>query len=263
MKKLGIASIFLISLTFIVTGCWICIFPRSILAQKTNIQDYFYNQSYKDNYINFTTSDGEILSGWFFNRGKGSPLVVCFPGNSCNAGMFTSYAENDPKRSYLMLNYRGYGSSTGHLNEKNMVSDACEALAYYSRELKTIDVSLLGFSLGTGVAIQVCAHSPEVNRLILLAPFDSMAAICGVTSPKKYFYTDFFESISYAPTITCPVHVIYSKDDTVVRPENTHCLLKTFKCPLYIHIESGSHSDIINKPSSKIHITNALESSTK
>lgn len=252
-----------ILIIIIITGlvfflCWLFIPHRSILAQQSGGRDEIVNQTFSEFYIKFKTSDDEILSGWFFNRGEGTPLVVCYSGNSCNASMFIPYAQQDMSRSYLMINYRGYGNSTGRLKEDNMVSDACEALKYYTAELGTHDVILLGFSLGTGVAVQVASRTPQVDKLVLAAPFDSMAAICGVTGIRKFFLKDHFNSVDYAPLIKCPVHVVYSLTDSVVRAENTQNLLKAFKCPLTVQKVHGEHSEVISNLYNMNLIINAL-----
>ena len=223
---------------------WVFIPYRSILAQEA-CSDAVFNDEHIKQYVTFATSDGEKLSGWFFNRGQESELVICYAGNSCNAGMFTDMARLDSTRSYLMLNYRGYGESSGRLKETNMVDDACEALRYFSRELQTERVTLLGFSLGTGVGIQVAARMPEVDKIVLAAPFDSMAAVTGVSGLKKWILKDHFYSIDYAPSVKCPVHILYSIEDTVVRPEQTHRLVAAFRVPVQVVKVTGSHTDVI------------------
>lgn len=223
--------------------------PRSILAQRSGAADSFYNREFAAQYILFETRDGEKISGWLFNRGKGSDLVVCFAGNSCNAGMYTEYACRDIGRSYLMLNYRGYGASTGNLTEKNMVQDACDAIAFYAPKLAPSKITLLGFSLGTGVAIQVADKCRQVSRLILVCPFDSMANTClgSGFNIKKYLYDGNFDSIRFAPRLQQEVFVIYSKDDTTVRPEQTERLLSCFTCKPQVFVVNGGHSDVITQ----------------
>lgn len=251
----GMKSVFqyvlcvLVVLAVVAVG-WVVVPYRSVLAQSS-CSDAVFNDEHIEQYVTFATSDGEKLTGWFFNRGKGSELVICYAGNSCNAGMFTGIARMDSGRSYLMLNYRGYGGSSGRLKEANMVADACEALLHFSRELQTEQVTLLGFSLGTGVAIQVAARMPEVDKMVLAAPFDSMVAVTGVSGLKKWILEDHFYSTEYAPSVKCPVHIIFSMEDMVVRPEQTLRLAATFKVPVQAVKVSGSHTDVIAMPENR------------
>lgn len=241
---LAICAVFL--LVSLATALWLFVPHRSILSQSSGAQDSVYNEKYQSSYIQFRSSDGEELSGWLFNRGPSKELVMCFPGNSCNAGMFAVFAEADPDRSYLMLNYRGYGNSSGSLTEENMVNDACEALSHFSSSLQTDEIKLLGFSLGTGVAIQVAARNLNVKQAILLAPFDSMASVCNLRGIWKWILKDHFMSVDYAHKVKCAVHVVYSEEDGIVRPEYTRRLLQHFACPVQVTRVKGSHAQVVS-----------------
>lgn len=239
--------------------CWIFIPYRSIIAQSSSTSDDVYNRQFAENYIVFKTQDGELLSGWFFRRGKGTELVVCIPGNYCNAGMFAAIAQNDNTRSYLMLNYRGYGNSTGRLKEANMVNDVREISRHYASEIQTDKIILLGFSLGTGVAIQAAARNSEIDKIILVAPFDSMIDMTNVSTIARLILKDHFNSIDYAPEVKCPVYVIYSEDDKVVFPERTRRLISQFSRPVVAKKGTGSHTDIISLPENVQYIYEALQ----
>ena len=238
---------------------WILVPYRSTLAQKCGGSDDSYNKNYYKYYVHFQTSDNETLSGWFFYRGQESNLVVCFPGNYCNAGMYITFAEHDKSQSYLMLNYRGYGASTGRLNEGNMVSDACEAIRYYKNKYDFKSVKLLGFSLGTGVAIQVAARTSGIQKIVLAAPFSSMADTCGLSGIRKKFYKDHFNSLEHAPYISSPVYILYSEKDCTVVPESTKKLINALRAPLTIQKLLGTHNDIITTPANQEQIIKSLQ----
>lgn len=241
-----------------VIGCMVS--SRSILAQASTLRDSVYNDVSARHYVFFQTSDGAQLSGWFYDRGEGSELVVCYPGNACNAGMFIEYAEADVARSYLMLNYRGYGSSSSLLSEENMVQDAKEALLHFSGRIKAEKVTLLGFSLGTGVAVQVAASGAPVARLVLAAPFDSMAHICGISGVGRLLTKDHFDSVRFAPDVTCPVFVVYSREDSVVPPCNTGRLLSAFNIIPSVKVVNGTHGEVISHPDNRRLIIDVLNS---
>ena len=62
----------------------------------------------------------------------------------------------------LLVDYRGYGSSTpGTPNESRVCQDARAALGYLlnQRRLRMHDVILMGRSIGTGPATQTCART--------------------------------------------------------------------------------------------------------
>ncbi len=78
--------------------------------------------------VEIKAADGVALRGWFFNRGQNSSLVVYYGGNAMNVGAFVEMAQSDTTRSYLLINYRGYGNSEGEPAEAALVQDACHCL---------------------------------------------------------------------------------------------------------------------------------------
>lgn len=257
MKKHLIISILIIALLCMVG--WVFIPHRSLLAQRSGVSDKHYNREHLKHYVQFTTSDNETLTGWFFNRGEGKEIVICFAGNSCNAGMFIPFAIKDPNRSYLMFNYRGYGNSTGRLEENNMIEDACEIIKTYAPKSGEAGVSLLGFSLGTGVAVQAAAKIRNLNRIVLVCPFDSMASICNLTGLKKYIVKDHFDSLAVAPLIQCPVYIVYGTEDTLVPPKNTYRLINALKKQPRITSMKAGHTSAVDLPENQLIILESVK----
>ena len=180
--------------------------------------------------IGIEAQDGTILRGWFFNRGEGTPLVVCYGGNAMNVGYFTQMASADTSRSYLLMNYRGYGDSAGEPSEQLLVQDARHCLNIARKLLvEPASVSLVGFSLGSGVAVQVAA-AEQVDSLVLVCPFDSMTEVACNFVPllPRLLPLDSWESASYAPQIRCKVSIMRAKYDNIVPASSTDALIKAF-----------------------------------
>jgi alpha-beta hydrolase superfamily lysophospholipase len=74
----------------------------------------------------------------------------------------------------LVFDYSGYGRSTGWPTPAQIENDAVAAFGRL-QELANGPVSLLGFSLGTGVAPAIL-HRVPANRLVLCAAFTSFRA---------------------------------------------------------------------------------------
>lgn len=72
----------------------------------------------------------------------------------------------------LIFNYSGFGCSTGRVSPKQCERDAEAAYAWLRERLPGVQVTLLGFSLGTGVATTVCSRM-EVSGLILCEGYTS------------------------------------------------------------------------------------------
>lgn len=191
--------------------------------------------------------DGTRVSGWLFDRGKRAPLVAVYGGNNMQIGSLLSWALRDKTRSYLMINYRGYGSSEGKPSEKSVVRDAIACLDWASKKIgKPKTVALVGFSLGTGVATQVAAAcDPAV--LVLICPFDSILnTACDYVPILPYFIVrDRFDSAACAPDLRCRVVILAASRDRVILPERTARLREALGRRHEYHRFDAGHGSIM------------------
>ncbi|WP_418168560.1 alpha/beta hydrolase, partial [Akkermansia sp.] len=111
--------------------------------------------------------NGAQLSGWLIEK-KGQPLLVYYGGNAMDISMMLPYLDRFP-HAKLLVNYRGYGLSTGTPTEQNIMGDSLAILDSVLKETGRTpdDVILVGQSLGSGVATQI-ASVRNVKKLVLL-----------------------------------------------------------------------------------------------
>jgi hypothetical protein len=88
----------------------------------------------------------------------------------------------------LVFDYSGYGRSTGRIRWKQCEQDAIEAFRALKVLLPNTPASILGFSLGSGIAVAVLDRvSPQ--KLILCSSFSSFqAAVCCMGVPRRLSY---------------------------------------------------------------------------
>jgi len=94
-----------------------------------------------------------------------------FHGNAGNIGHRVPIAkvlEENSGCSILMLEYRGYGMSTGTPNEEGLMIDAQTGLDYIrnSGETKGNKIVVYGQSIGGAVAIQLVARNQDAGDVI-------------------------------------------------------------------------------------------------
>ena len=206
-------------------------------------------------------NDGTLLRGWFFNRGAGTPLVVFYGGNAMNVGNFANIAAADPTRSYLLMNYRGYGGSEGEPSEADLVFDARQCIAH-ARSLQggtATPLALVGYSLGSGVAMQVAAAENPAS-LVLICPFDSMTEVACNQVPflPRILPMDDWNSTVVAPAVTCPVTVMRAQTDDIVPAESTDKLIQSFTTPPAVKTYPADHNSIFSCPDFTTDIMKAL-----
>lgn len=86
----------------------------------------------------------------------------------------------------LVFDYSGYGKSRGAVRWKKCEEDAISAFAYLENLVSGTPISLLGFSMGSGIATSIVARVPS-SRLILCSAFTSLRdAACVVGLPRAF-----------------------------------------------------------------------------
>jgi uncharacterized protein len=180
-------------------------------------------------------------------RRPGAAAAIYFGGNAESvAGSAPELAQAVPERSWVFVNYRGYGGSSGAPTERALVADA---LAVYDWLRAThADIAVVGRSLGSGVAVQLAAARP-VTALVLVTPYDSLVSVGQQLLkwlPVSWFALDRFESTRYAPTLRCPTLVLIAQADKVIPPAHARRLVAAFTPGVVsaIEVPGAEHNDI-------------------
>lgn len=171
------------------------IYPRSMppgarttVPRPRDFPEYDLGESSEE--LTIETADGEKLSA-FLLLAKGMTTyakrarevtIIMFHGNAGNIGHRLPIAGvlrmNFPC-NILMLEYRGYGLSTGTPNEKGLNIDAQAGLDYIRtrKDLANTKIVLYGQSLGGAVVINLAqrnGHVGDIKALILENTFTSI-----------------------------------------------------------------------------------------
>jgi fermentation-respiration switch protein FrsA (DUF1100 family) len=179
------------------------------------------------------TSDGEKLSAFYIRGPKGGRNANCtllmFHGNAGNIGHRLPIARmiiNYIGCNVLMLEYRGYGLSTGEPDEKGLMIDAQTALEYLRNRAETRDhkIVVYGQSLGGAVSIKLVSknqNAGDIVGLILENTFLSMRSLIpSVIPPAKYLTLlchQVWPSETLIPTITeVPILFLSGLQDEIV-----------------------------------------------
>jgi uncharacterized protein len=160
----------------------------------------------------------------------GPKAVIYLGGNGEDVSQSLDfYRDVLPDHALYLLHYRGYGGSTGAPTEKDNVADA---LALYAKIAANHNqVSIIGRSLGTGVAVQV-ASQVKATRLVLITPYDSIVDIAAETYPwlpVRWLMLDTYESGKFADQIQIPTTIIAAENDDVIPYAHTEKLLHRFR----------------------------------
>ena len=173
-------------------------------------------------------SQGERIKAWVVAR-PGPRALLYFGGNAEDvAGNVEAFAQAFPDRSLYLVNYRGYGGSSGRPSEAGLVADALTVFDYVQR--KHSAVAAMGRSLGSGVAVQLASARP-VERLVLVTAYDSLVNVArGYFRwlPVGLLMRDRYESARRAPQVSAPVLVVIAGADEIIPRERSDALAAAF-----------------------------------
>jgi pimeloyl-ACP methyl ester carboxylesterase len=159
----------------------------------------------------------------------GPRALIYFGGNAEDVSLTRAeLAALLPDRALYLLHYRGYGGSEGRPSEAALRADAQALHALVAGRHR--EVSVVGRSLGTGPAVHLAATRP-VQRLVLLVPFDSLAAVARAAMPwlpVDLLLRDRWDAAAEAPRVRVPTTIVAAARDVVVPLRHAEALQRAF-----------------------------------
>jgi len=180
----------------------------------------------------------------------GPKALIYFGGNAEDvASTLPELATAFPDRAIYALHYRGYSGSSGHPAEASLRNDA-RAL-FEMVHGRHLDVTAIGRSLGSSLAIQLAAEGP-VSRLVLIAPFESILTIASRVAPFLPMWLllrDPWQSWRYAPLVTCPTLILAASHDEIVPMNDTRKLFEAFRSGVAtLRVIDGTDHNSVSRP---------------
>lgn len=192
-------------------------------------------------------SEGLTLQGRLLNPGRQQALLY-FGGNAEQIERRAATLEGLlPEHSIYLLPYRGYGGNPGQPSEDALLRDALAAFDHAARQ--HAGVSLIGVSLGSGVAVHVAAQRP-VRRLVLVMPYDSIENVARTHYPwlpVGWLLRDKFESWRRAPAVKAPSLVLVAAEDRIIPPERSRALAEALPAPVELVEFPGADHDTLGQ----------------
>lgn len=210
-----------------------------------------------EEYLWDTPFDGKINALHFrIKNPKG--VIAYFHGNADNLHRWGKIAVEFTKFGYdvLVMDYRGYGKSSGPRNEEYLYSDAQYFYDFAKENYGENKIIVYGRSLGGAFATKIAGEN-QPKMVILEATFYNLQDIVNrwlpgkVTdkvSPKMTYH---FLSNQNILKIKVPLYHFHGTKDSVVPLKSGKKLFEVFekehpKIPKkFIEIKGGTHEDLI------------------
>jgi pimeloyl-ACP methyl ester carboxylesterase len=195
------------------------------------------------------TSDGVVARALFFTpSATPDATLVFFHGNGEIAEDNVGLARELVSHGYAvaLAEYRGYGLSRmeGAPSEPGIYADAEAVIA--SLGVARDRMVLMGFSLGTGVAVEMAARG-HGHAMVLLAPYTAIPEVAArwvPVLPMRFIMRDKLDSRSKAAAIDMPVLVAHGDADQVVPFDMGETLAHTFPHGQLVTVPGGHHMDM-------------------
>lgn len=190
---------------------------------------YFPTPDFDHGFDSFVVNnDGESINVVVLNQGR-EKAILYFGGNGESVvADAPDFKLLFPFHTVYLVNYRGYGGSSGRPEESGIYSDALTIFDQIKQQHNA--VSVIGRSLGTGVATLI-ASTRMIDRLALITPFDSVQHIA---QDRFFFYPmslllkDRYDSLSRVKQITVPTLILVAEYDEVIGRKYTMNLVAAF-----------------------------------
>lgn len=198
--------------------------------------------------ISLSTPDDKRIHGWFIPYDSAKATVLFFHGNGGNIShrLEKILILRQAAVNICIIDYRGYGNSTGKPSEGALYRDARLVYTYLCNE-RAIDaehIILYGESLGAAVAIDLAKDVP-VKGLIVEGGFSSGKDL------GRHFYPfvpppllpNIFDSVTKIRTVTVAKLFIHARHDEVVPFKFAKKLYVAAPEPKQFIESSGGHND--------------------
>jgi pimeloyl-ACP methyl ester carboxylesterase len=151
----------------------------------------------------------------------------------------------------LVFDYSGYGRSTGRVTAAQCEQDTVAAFEHLQSLMPGSPVSILGFSLGSGIAAAI-VHRVAASRLVLCASFTSFrAAALSLGVPKRFASAvpDIWRTTESLRDCPVPVLVVHGARDRLF-PVQMASDLKSFCGPdsELVVVPNLSHNEPFYRP---------------
>jgi len=201
--------------------------------------------------VSLRTADGETLAGWFIPAPAARGTLLYLHGNGGNMGH-----RLDPIAVFhrlglniLIIDYRGYGASSGKPSEEGTYQDALAAWNYLTQQkhIRPDQIVLFGESLGGSIAAWLAArHTPA--GLVIYASFTSvpdMAQALYPMFPASLLARYRYDTRAALNSVNSPVMIMHSPEDEIIPFSHGQALLEAAHEPKRLVELRGGHNDAL------------------
>lgn len=217
-----------------------------------------FNMGYQDVYlpISATSDKTNYIHGWWIPAAtQEAPVWLFLHGNGSTIGdeVKRPFWFHQLGYSTFMIDYRGYGRSSGKFPTESSVYTDVEAALNYLTQVRKIPaerIFVYGHSLGGAIAIDLALRYPEIAGLVVEGTFTSMRLMVNhlyshfLIFPVDLLLNQRFDSLHKVRSLQMPILFIHGTADRLVPAHMSQTLFEAAPEPkqLLLVPEAGHHN---------------------
>lgn len=209
--------------------------------------EYKYDEPFEEHF--FDVEEGVRINGLRFTVKNAKGIVVYFHGNTRSIKGWSKYAKDFTRNDYevLLIDYRGFGKSTGKRQEIAMYNDSQYIYNYVRGWFPENQIIIYGRSMGSGFAAKLASKN-KPKMLVLDAPYYSFSQLTSrwlFFLPLSILLKFHIRTDIWIKYVRCPIYIIHGTDDTLIPYRSSVRLRK--EAPLttrLIPIHGGKHNNL-------------------
>jgi len=197
----------------------------------------------------FDPAPGVRINGLHFFVKDPLGLILYFHGNTRSIKGWAKYAKDFYRYQYdvVLVDYRGFGKSTGKRSEKKILSDMQYVYNWLSERYPENHILVYGRSLGSGFATKIASDN-RPRYLILDSPFYNFQKVAErilPILPVKYILRYRLRTNKWIKRVNCHTYIIHGTKDRLIPIRHSVKLqqLNPNKITL-IRIQGGGHNNL-------------------
>lgn len=242
---------------FIILGAYLLLLLLAYTMQERMIfhpgklsDGHKFDLGPEDEEVFLDTRDGQRINALYF-AGTSDKIVLYFHGNAGDMSSWQYVSKDFVRLGYhfFLIDYRGYGKSSGSLSEEGLYEDARAAWDYVTnvKNFGPERIIIYGRSIGTGVAMELASRN-EAGLLVLEAPYTDLSSLAKQKAPiviPALTLRYHFDNLSKVGKVRSPILFIHGSDDRLIPPSHSRKLFDAFQGQKkLVIIEGGSHNDL-------------------
>ena len=226
---------------------------RFIFKPEKLKQDFIYKYDAPFKELFFDVEPGVRINGLHFTVKDPHGLVLYFHGNTRSIKGWARYATDFFRYNYdvVLVDYRGFGKSTGKRTEKDMLNDMQFVYDKLATQYTQQHIIVYGRSLGSGFATKIASDN-KPRYLILDAPYFSFRKVIErflPILPVRLVLRYQLRTDKWIGQVSCHTYILHGTKDWLIPITNSEKLqaLNPKKITL-IRIRGGGHNNLPTFP---------------